>query len=248
MLVEFSIPVYNEVKILKKNILTLFKYLNKDVLPYDWQIMIVVNGTTDDSIVDCEELAREFPEKINFVDIKKPGRGQALKQSWLASAADIVLYMDIDLAVSLDDIEKLISPLLTGQADLAIGSRLMSESKIKRSFIRELSSQTYNFLSRIILSHNFSDMQCGFKAIRTEVLKKIAPQLRDPKWFFDTELIIFANAFGCRIKEVPVDWSENRYDERKSKVRFIRDSLKFICNLIKLKFRTLKFKNRSSSN
>jgi glycosyltransferase involved in cell wall biosynthesis len=242
MKVEFSIPVYNEAKILRKNILSLFEYLNTNTLPYDWQIMIVANGTTDNSIAICQELNQQFPKQISFIDIKQPGRGQALKQSWLASTADIVLYMDIDLAVSLDDIEKLISPLLTGRADLVIGSRLMSESKIERSFIRELSSQTYNFLSRIILNHNFSDMQCGFKAIRTEVLKKIAPYLRDPKWFFDTELIIFTNAFGCRIKEVPVDWSENRYDERRSKVHIIKDSLKFIRNLIKLKLRILKLK------
>ncbi|MCX6796072.1 MAG: glycosyltransferase [Candidatus Falkowbacteria bacterium] len=242
MLVEFSIPVYNEAKILKKNVLTLFDYLDKKNLPYAWQIMIVANGTTDDSIFYCTELAQQFLGKINFVDIKKAGKGQALKQSWMASAADIILFMDIDLAVSLADIEKLVSPLIAGQADLAIGSRLMSESKIERSFIRELSSQTYNFLSRIILRHNFSDMQCGFKAIKIEAFKKVAPFLQDPKWFFDTELIIFTNALGYRVKEIPVDWSENRYDERKSKVHFLRDGLKFSWNLIKLKNKILKLK------
>jgi glycosyltransferase involved in cell wall biosynthesis len=242
MLAEFCLPVYNEEKILEKNVLTLLNYCLAQSYVFDWRIVIVINGSSDNSSAISERLQKEHSERINFINIPEPGRGQALKKYWLQCQADILTYMDIDLAVSLDSIPSLVQPIINGQADLVIGSRLMPDSKISRSFIRELSSQSYNFLSRVILGHNFSDMQCGFKAMRSEAFKKIAPLINDTKWFFDTELIIFTKNLGFRVKEIPVDWSENRYDTRKSKVHMFRDSFKFFCDLIRLRIRLLNVK------
>ncbi|MCD4693858.1 hypothetical protein K8R62_00680, partial [bacterium] len=78
---------------------------------------------------------------------------------------------------------------------------------------------------------------CGFKAIEKNSFLKISRHLKDPNWFFDTELIFWINKNDYLIKEVPVNWSESRYDERKSKVRMFRDSSRFFINLIKLKMR-----------
>jgi glycosyltransferase involved in cell wall biosynthesis len=240
MIIEFCVPVYNEEKILEKNVLTLLEYCSNQNYGFVWKIIIVVNGSSDGTLPICQKLKNSYPGKIDFVDFKEPGRGQALKAYWLESSADIITYMDIDLAVSLDSLLFLVQPIINHEDDLVIGSRLMPDSKISRSFLRELSSQSYNFLSRVILGHNFSDMQCGFKAIRTSTFKKIAQNLEEPKWFFDTELIIFAKTLGYVVKEIPVDWSENRYDERKSKVNLLKDSLKFTINLIKLRLRLKK--------
>ena len=139
--------------------------------------------------------------------------------------------MDIDLAVSLHNIPNLIKPLIQDNFDLVIGSRLLPRSKTARSALRTFSSKTYNLLSRLILGHNLSDLQCGFKAIKTKPFKHLIPYIKDNKWFFDTELIAFADYFGYRIKEIPVAWQENRYQARKSKVNLINDSIKFIINL-----------------
>ena len=237
MLIEFCLPVYNEEKILKSNILKLLDYCNKQNFNFDWQIVIINNGSKDNSKKIGQELFNEYFKKIKLENIKQSGKGRALKLYWQKSNADIIVYMDIDLAVSLNNISDLINPIIKENYDLVIGSRLLPDSKIKRSLLRELSSQTYNFLSKIILNHNFSDLQCGFKAIKTNVFKKIASYTKNNKWFFDTELIIFANHFGYKIKEIPVIWEENKYDQRKSKVNLIKDSIKFLINLIKLKIR-----------
>lgn len=243
MKIEFCLPIHNEEKILKENTLKLLTYLDKQEHPWNWEIILVINGSSDSSYVLGQKLEQEFPGKIKAVNYPSPGRGQALKKYFSSSQADILLYMDIDLAVSLDNIAPTLKALIEEGYSLAIGSRLLAESKIERSFIRELSSQTYNFLSRLILGHHISDMQCGFKAIKKELFEKIKDKLLDDKWFFDTEMIVFAKKFGGKIKEIPVDWQENRYDERKSKVKLIRDSLRFIKNLIKLRLRLAKTKN-----
>ncbi len=237
MRIEFCLPIYNEEKILADSSRKLYDFLISQDFPFDWQIVIVINGSSDSSPAIAHSLSQEFPGKISFQNISQPGRGQALKRYWLSSQADIFVYMDIDLAVSLEAIPRLIQPILDGEYQLAVGSRLLPDSKIERSFIRELSSQTYNVLARLLLGHRLSDMQCGFKAITKPAFLSIAPYLEDPHWFFDTEMIAISKAAGYKIKEIPVNWQENRYDKRKSKVKLLHDSSKMFRNLLKLKQR-----------
>jgi glycosyltransferase involved in cell wall biosynthesis len=232
--VEFCLPVFNEEGILENSIKKLMYFCEKKQFPYDWRIVVVSNGSTDSSV----EIARCLVgPKCVLENIAEAGRGRALRNYWHRSNADLLVYMDVDLAVSLDDISDLLNPLLFGEADLVIGSRLLPTSKISRSLIREASSRGYSLVSRLILNHPYKDLQCGFKAIRKTAFEAIFPFLEENKWFFDTELIIFAHRKNFRIKEIPVDWSENRYDLRRSKVKIFRDTMVFIKNLIRLKFR-----------
>jgi len=242
MLIEFCLPAHNEEKIIKNNILKLLNYCDKKKFDFDWRIVVINNGSTDNSEKICREQKFLFHTKKKFKieNIKIAGKGNAIKKYCLKSDADIIVYMDIDLAVSLNNIPRLIDCILKNNFDLAIGSRLLANSKTERKFSRSITSKAYNILSKIILRHNISDLQCGFKAIKTNKLKSLIPYLKNNKWFFDTELIMFAKKFNYKIKEIPVEWKESRYDTRKSKINIIRDSSSFFINLIKLKFKLSK--------
>jgi len=242
MLINFCLPAYNEEKILEASALKLLAFLRAAGSTFAWRIVILDNGSTDGTAASARRLADEHPE-IEVKTIKLPGRGRALKTYFSASQADVLVYMDIDLAVSLDNIATLVSAVTADGYALAIGSRLLPESKIERSWARELSSQGYNLLSRLVLGHRFSDLQCSFKAVRADVFRQLSGQIQDTKWFFDTELVALAGAAGYAVKEIPVDWSENRYDQRKSKVRIFRDSLRFAIDLIRLKIKMASLKN-----
>lgn len=234
MLVEFCLPVYNEEKILKANTIKLLDFLNRQNFLFNWLIVIINNGSTDNTAKISRELAGE---RIKIINFSQKGKGGAIKQYSLTSAADWLIYMDIDLAVSLKNIDDLINILTDNNYDIVMGSRLLSGSEVERSAARSLSSKVYNYFSRLVLGHKFSDLQCGFKMIRSEIFKKIAPLIKDNNWFFDTELIYLAYRQNYRIKEIPVSWSENRYQQRKSKVSLIKDGLKFFKNLIGLRMR-----------
>ncbi len=233
----FVVPVHNEEKIITNNIEKLMQFGERQAYPFDWRILVVVNGSSDQTLEMARSLEDRFPGRVSVLDFPEPGRGAALKRAWLASDADIVMYMDIDLAVSLEHLMELVLPILAGESDMVIGSRNLIDSKVKRSLLREAISQSYNFLSRLILNHGFSDLQCGFKAIRLDAFKSIASRLDTTHWFFDTELVVWARRQGLVIKEIPVDWSENRFERRKSKVHLMRDSCKFFLNLLRLRFR-----------
>ena len=67
----------------------------------------------------------------------------------------------------------------------------------------------YNFLLRTFLRAQFSDAQCGFKAVRADVAQELLPLVEDGNWFFDTELLVLAQRSGLRTYEVPVDWVDD---------------------------------------
>jgi len=249
MLIEICFPAYNEESILRDNILKTLTFCKQQAWPFDWKMYILVNGSIDKTDDIARELSLSNPEVI-VKTLDQSGKGYALSQHWKSSQADVLVCMDVDLAVSLEDLPKLINSIIENGNDLAIGSRLLPGSKIDRSLIRELSSQTYNLLSRLILGHRFSDLQCGFKGITKKAFDKVSAHIQNNFWFFDTELIIFSNFFKMKIEEIPVEWQENRYEKRKTKVKLLKDSLDFIYRLfhLRLKLNRIKRINKRLDN
>ena len=90
-----------------------------------------------------------------------------------------------------------------------IGSRLARGAEVTRGLRREVISRSYNILLRASLGLGISDAQCGFKAIRRDVLTPLLDLVQDDSWFFDTELLYHARRSRLAIHEVPVRWVED---------------------------------------
>ncbi len=205
--VDVVIPVYNEAQDLERSIRRLHHHLTSD-FPHAWQITIADNASVDETWAIATRLTRQLPH-VHAVHLDQKGRGRALRQVWLASTADILAYMDVDLSTDLRALLPLVSPLVSGHSDLAIGSRLASGARVVRGPKREFISRSYNLILRTSLRASFSDAQCGFKAIRRDVAQKLLPLVADNNWFFDTEMLVLAQRAGLRTHEVPVDWTDD---------------------------------------
>ncbi|MFT3834065.1 MAG: glycosyltransferase family 2 protein [Micropruina sp.] len=205
--VEIVIPVYNEAADLERSIRRLAAFLD-DALPYRHRVTIADNASTDDTLAIAQRLSAEL-DGVRVVHLDAKGRGRALKQTWLASDADVVAYMDVDLSTDLNALLPLLAPLVSGHSDVAIGTRLARSARVVRGPKREFISRTYNLILRGTLRVSFSDAQCGFKAMRADVAQRLLPLVEDTNWFFDTELLVLAQRAGLRIHEVPVDWTDD---------------------------------------
>ncbi|MBT2230515.1 bifunctional glycosyltransferase family 2/GtrA family protein [Nonomuraea sp. NEAU-A123] len=221
-LVEVVVPVYNEQRALRDSIGRLHAYLS-GTFPYDYRITIADNASTDNTWQLAIELAAELPH-VRAVHLDGKGRGRALRQVWSESDADVVSYMDVDLSTDLDAFLPLVAPLLSGHSDLAIGTRLARASRVVRGPKREFISRSYNLLLHL-MGAKFSDAQCGFKAVRTEIAQALLPAVEDEQWFFDTELLLLAERHGLRIHEVPVDWVDDP-DSRVDVFQTAKDDLR----------------------
>ncbi len=205
--VEIVIPVYNEAADLERSIRGLTAFLD-DALPYRHRVTIADNASTDDTLAIAQRLSVEL-DGVRVVHLDAKGRGRALKQTWLASDADVLAYMDVDLSTDLNALLPLLAPLVSGHSDVAIGTRLARSARVVRGPKREFISRTYNLILRGTLQVSFSDAQCGFKAMRADVAQRLLPLVEDTNWFFDTELLVLAQRAGLRIHEIPVDWTDD---------------------------------------
>ncbi len=203
---DIVIPVYDGERMLAASVRRLHRFLSAG-FPFSWRITIADNASTDRTPEVARGLADEL-HAVHWLPLKAKGRGRALRAAWSASSARVVCYMDVDLSTDLNGLLPLVAPLLSGHSDLAIGTRLARGARVTRAPKRELISRSYNRLLRLVLRAKFSDAQCGFKAVRGDIVGELLAGVRDESWFFDTELLILAQRRGLRIHEVPVDWVE----------------------------------------
>lgn len=204
---DIVVPVYNEAADVAGSVRRLADHLRAHV-PYPARITVADNASTDSTLAIAAELAGEL-DGVRVVHLDKKGRGRALNAVWRASDAQIVAYCDVDLSTDLNALMPLIAPLISGHSDIAIGTRLSRSSRVVRGPKREFISRSYNLILRTTMRAKFSDAQCGFKAMRTDIARQVLPYVEDTGWFFDTELLVLAERIGLRIAEVPVDWVDD---------------------------------------
>jgi glycosyltransferase involved in cell wall biosynthesis/putative flippase GtrA len=228
--VDLVVPVYNEEADLERSIRRLHTFLGEH-FPLSWQVTIADNASTDETWNIATRLEAEL-DNVRAFHLDQKGRGRALRAAWLASDAPVVAYMDVDLSTQLDALLPLVAPLVSGHSDVAIGTRLHAGSRVERGPKREFISRAYNLLLKGILRSGFSDAQCGFKAIRTDVAKDLLPLVEDEGWFFDTELLVLAEHNGLRIHEVPVDWVDDP-DSRVDVVKTAQADLSGIWRMVR---------------
>ena len=229
---DIVIPVLNEERALPESIPVLHAHLTDNFGGYDWRIIIADNGSEDATPEVSERLSREYPGVSPF-RLEQRGRGLALRTTWLASDADIVTYMDVDLSTDLEALKPLVGAVAEQGYDIAIGSRLIGGARVElRPLKREITSRGYSFLFRSMFFTGFRDAQCGFKAVSRRAVDELVPLIENNRWFFDTELLILAEANGFRIREIPVHWT----DDPDTRVKILGTAIEDVKGLLRLRF------------
>jgi glycosyltransferase involved in cell wall biosynthesis len=225
---DVVVPVRDEAATLVASIRRLHAHLT-ETWAGSWQITIAENASADATAALALELAAELPH-LRVRQRDRPGRGGALRDAWTTSSAELLAYVDADLSTDLADLGRLLSPLTEGDADLAVGSRLLPGSTVTRAVGRELISRSYNRLVRTTLGAQVHDAQCGCKAITAEAAGRLLPLVENDGWFFDTELLLLADERGERVVEVPVSWVEDRH----SSVRILATAAEDLAGLARV--------------
>ncbi|MCB9306331.1 MAG: glycosyltransferase [Lewinellaceae bacterium] len=236
MTFEVTIPVLNEAETLNRQIHTLHHFLSQHFQePEQWRIVIADNGSTDDTPHLAEALSDELRE-VRLLRVPRKGVGLALKTSWMQSNADIVGYMDLDLATDLKHFIQAYNAIATEGFDLVYGTRLHKRSRVRgRSLTREITSRAFNTILKTYLGTRFSDGMCGFKWLRRDLVASLIDGgAVSDGWFFSTELLAIAEWRGLRLCELPVQWTD---DTTESKVNIPRLAMQYLEAMAALKKR-----------
>lgn len=206
--VSILIPIYNEQGILRSAVVDLVERLK--TFDFDYELVLAENGSVDQTVSICEELAKEYPQ-VRYFSVGSPGHGnygEALRQAILNARGEFVFCDEIDLCDT-RFYARALELLEQGRADLVIGSKLAEGAHDERPLLRHAGSVVINGLLRFSLGFKGTDTH-GLKAFRRTVLTPVAAQCVVDKDLFASEFVIRAERAHVAILEIPVRIHEKR--------------------------------------
>lgn len=210
------IPIYNEQSKIGNDIDAALAFFIKQQL--QGEIIVVNDGSEDQSIEVVQKKVDDHPKEVQLISYHpNRGKGFALKKGILAASGNLIMFADSGNCVPLADARKGFELINSNEADIAHGSRHLSQSVIV--FPRKWYRILFSYLFRKIIKKHFSipreftDTQCGFKVYKKEMAYQLYDQLQTEGFMFDIEIILLAQQYGYQIKEFPITWRTD-YDSR----------------------------------
>jgi glycosyltransferase involved in cell wall biosynthesis len=222
--VSFIVPVYNEVS-------TVAEVLERlSALELEKQIVVVDDGSTDGTAA----VLAAWADRPGVQVISKPnaGKGSAIRAAIPHVDGEISVIQDADLEYDPADVPALIEPILRGSADVVFGSRL-SGGRPQRAYLfwHLVGNRFLSLLTNVLYNTTLSDMETGYKAFRTDVLRSL--DLRENDFAIEPEITAKACKRKLVIYELPISYYGRTYAEGK-KITW-RDGFKALWVLVRIR-------------
>ena len=223
------IPIFNEENI-SRTVIIVHDYLTECKLINDFQIILVNDGSTDNSLNNCERLRKIFPNVHLVTYDENHGKGYAFKKGVMVADKDLIMFMDADLSVGIEELPRFLEASKKYDAVIASRNLETSTTNYQSSNRKILHSLSSKFINKFI-NLPFTDSQCGFKLFHKNVVKQFINLQEIYRFAFDVELLKFIIINNYSVKELSVVW--NSYSN--SSIRPFKDSFRFLVDLIKIK-------------
>jgi glycosyltransferase involved in cell wall biosynthesis len=226
MRVSFIVPAYNEAA-------TIAEVLERvEALDLDKQVIVVDDGSTDET----PRLLEPWAGRNGTVVLRQEnrGKGAAIRAAIPHLDGEITVIQDADLEYDPAEVPELIEPIERGAADVVYGSRL-SGGRPQRAYLfwHLLGNRFLSLLTNVLYNTTLSDMETGYKAFRTDVLRSL--DLNEDDFAIEPEITAKVCKRHLRIYELPISYYGRTYAEGK-KITW-RDGLKAIVVLFRVRLR-----------
>ncbi|GAB2830630.1 glycosyltransferase family 2 protein [Ferruginibacter profundus] len=219
-------PSYNEEAILERNILTIMKYMDGISDRYNWEVLIVNDGSKDKTGAIANELVKNHPDKVRVIHHPTNlNLGNAIKTGFSNSRGEIIIIMDIDLSYSEQYIGIMADKLIETSADIVMASPYMKGGKVTAvPFLRRTMSSWVNRFMRLAAQDSYHTFTGMVRAYRKEFVQTLNLKTKD--YEINPEIVYKGMILRAKIVEIPahLDWTEqNKFKgQRTSSLRVIR--------------------------
>lgn len=208
--VSILIPTFNEQATIER-VITAVRAVHVEGARFE--IVVVDDGSTDDTARICRDV---LGDRIDIF-VQQPqnqGKGAALRRGIEVATGEILLVQDADLEYSPSEYPKILAPILAGDADVVLGSRFAGGDAHRVVYFWHMVGNRFlTLLSNVMTDLNLTDMECGHKAFRTQLLRQLT--LTENGFGFEPEVVAKVAKMKCRIYEVGVSYHGRTYAEGK---------------------------------
>jgi glycosyltransferase involved in cell wall biosynthesis len=208
MKLSVIIPVYNErntVELIVKRV---------EAAPYDTEIILVDDASTDGTRQILERLARDQRDHVRLLThTHNRGKGAAIRTALEHVTGDVIVIQDADLEYDPHDYPALLAPILDGHADVVFGNRFHGGPHRVLYFWHAIGNRVLTTLCNMVTNLNLSDMEVGYKVFRADVVQRL--RLRSDRFGIEPEFTVKVAKLGCRVYEVPIAYHGRTYAEGK---------------------------------
>jgi glycosyltransferase involved in cell wall biosynthesis len=205
---EYSIviPAHNEALNLEPFVTSFVHNLPQDIVRTE--IILVENGSTDDTLQACYRLQQSFPDQIRVISIGRASYGEAIKQGMLQSRGSHLSILECD-CLNVDFVVDSIQLFQSQDARFIVASKRHADSIDRRPLKRRLLTAVYSYFLSFIFGYSGTDTH-GLKSIEATCAKQVCELAITSDEIFQTEIVLLAWRLGIKIYERPIRIQETR--------------------------------------
>jgi len=228
-LLSVLMPIYNESRTLR----TIIGRVLNNPSPLPLELVCVDDASRDQTWEILQELAAADPRIKPFKHAANRGKAAAIRTAIANMTGDVALIQDADLEYDPRDYPALLAPILEGKADAVFGSRFAFSGQRRVLFFwHSVANRILTGATNMLLDLNLSDMETGYKAVRTDILRRIP--LKADRFGIEPEIVTRLGQWNIRIYEVPISYHGRTVAEGK-KIG-LKDAFEAFGTLIKCNF------------
>ena len=221
MKISVVIPCFNEINTISEIIKRVEKVLNK----HQFEVLVIDDCSTDGSVALLENLKSNNQNVRVLFNSKNLGKGASLRKGFNEAKGEIICIQDADLEYDPNDLIPMIDLIISGFADVVIGSRFRGNGPVRANlFINRVANFIITTLTNIFTNLSLTDIECCYKVFKKDDIQKI--NLRENRFGIEPELTIKFAKLNLRIFEIGISYYGRTKDEGK-KIGFL-DGLRAI--------------------
>lgn len=233
MKLSLVVPTYKKENIVLDQLERLYGYLSRK--NPDFELIFVIDGYVDDTKNILNTYIQENRlQKVKVIGYREnKGKGYAIRYGMKQATGDVIGFIDADMDIQIRTLGYALKEIKKDNVSIVIPSKLHRDSNVAISTKRRILSFGLIFVNKVLLKlpENITDIGCGLKLFKKDIIKRILPNLKINRFAIDSEILNEIGKVGYSVTEIPFFLNKNRSDSTSTNIEEMYKMVQDILNI-----------------